>query len=82
MIYFDAQLQDKIRCPSWPAIFCQQRVMKRNLIWLASVGLNGILADAPVAPKAAKGNVSHLPVVITNQDKEEEDAGFELLSWV
>jgi len=56
--------------------------MKRNLIWLASVGLKGILADAPVAPKAAKGNVSHLPVVITNQDKEEEDAGFELLSWV
>ena len=49
---------------------------------LASVELKEILADGPVAPKAAKGAVSHLPVIITNEDKEEEDTGFELSSWV
>jgi hypothetical protein len=46
---------------------------------LASVELEEILADGPVAPKAAKRAVSHLPVIITNEDKEEEDAGS---SWV
>jgi hypothetical protein len=47
---------------------------------LASVELEGILADGPVAPKAAKGAISHLPVIITDEDNEEEDAGFELSS--
>jgi len=80
MIYFDAQLQDKIRCPSWPAIFCQQRVMKRNLIWLASVGLN--IGRRTCGSQGGKGERFTPALVITNQDKEEEDAGFELLSWV
>jgi len=40
------------------------------------------LGDEPVAPKVAKGAVSHLPIVTTNEDKEEEDAGFELSLWV
>jgi hypothetical protein len=46
---------------------------------LASVEFDEMLADRPVAPKAAKGAVSHLPVIITNEDKEKEDAGS---SWV
>lgn len=33
-----------------------------------------------VAHKAANRAVSHLPVIITDEDKEEEDAGFELSS--
>ena len=44
---------------------------------LASVELEEILADGPVAPKAA----SHT-CLITNEDNEEEDTGFELSSWV
>lgn len=49
---------------------------------LASVELEEILVDGPVAPRATKGAVSHLPVIINDEDKEEEDAGFELSSWV
>ena len=49
---------------------------------LASVKLEEILADGPVAPRVTKGAVSHLPVIINDEDKEEEDAGFELSSWV
>ena len=49
---------------------------------LASVELEEILADGPVAAKAAMGAVSRLSVIITNEDKEEEDTGFELSSWV
>jgi len=33
-----------------------------------------------LAHKAAKGAVSQLPVIIANEDKEEEDVGFELSS--
>jgi len=41
---------------------------------LASVELEEVLEDGPVAPtKAAKGAVSHLPAIITNKVKEEED---------
>jgi len=49
---------------------------------MASVELEEILADGPVAPKAVKGPaVSHQPVIKTNEGKEE-DGSFELSSWV
>ena len=40
---------------------------------LASVELEKILADGHVAPKTAKGEVSHLLVVINNEDRGEDD---------
>jgi len=82
MIYFDAQLSEwSPAAPRPQAMSCQWRVMTKNLFWL-SVELEDVLAGGPVAPKAAKGAVSHLPVIINDEDKEEEDAGFELSSWV
>ena len=38
--------------------------------------------EAGTGHKAANGAVSQQPAIIANEDKEEEDVGFELSSWV
>jgi hypothetical protein len=49
---------------------------------MASVELEEILADGPVARKVVKGPaISHQPINETNEGKEE-DGSFELSSWV
>jgi len=50
---------------------------------MASIELEEILADGPVAHKAVKGPaVSHQSAVIKTNEGKEEDGSFELSPWV
>jgi len=72
-----AHYPSEVQRPSFlQAMSCQPTEGDDDEFILASVELEEILADRHMAPKAAKGVVSHLPVIIT------KDAGFELSSWV
>ena len=70
MIYFDPQLSEW----SPAALVSPGHVLPMGgddeEFILASVKLEEILADGPVAPKAAKGAVSHLPVIMSTPTKK------------